>query len=323
MTELIQRVESPLTPARIVEELNAYVVGQDDARRAIAIAFRNRMRRSALPPEFRRAMHKPNILLSGPIGIGKSELVQRLAELSAAPVASMLATSLPMPGREGPTLEASIRDLSLSTLPENACDEDRSAFAQSAMVIIEELDKIVAPATAEDPTDSELLQRSLLPVLRGTSIATDRGAIDTSDILFIASGNFGRARPTDMVPELQVQFPIRIELAPLEEDDLLRILTAPTNSLPARYAAMLATDSAQVTFAEDGLREIAAIAWDANQRSLDIGARRLGLVLDSVLESLLFSAPDGVEQPITIDAAYVNDHAGEMMDDEDLSTYIL
>jgi ATP-dependent HslUV protease ATP-binding subunit HslU len=195
---------------------------------------------------------------------------------------------------------------------------------QNGIVFLDELDKICKRGEYGGPDVSrEGVQRDLLPLVEGSTVSTKYGVIRTDHILFIASGAFHLAKPSDLIPELQGRFPIRVELNPLSADDFVRILTEPDASLTAQYAALLATEGVNLEFAESAIRRIAQISWQVNERTENIGARRLHTVLERLLEEISFDAADRSGASITIDAAYVDAHLGSLAQDEDLSRYIL
>jgi len=198
------------------------------------------------------------------------------------------------------------------------------AVEQNGIVFLDELDKICKRGEYGGPDISrEGVQRDLLPLVEGSTVSTKYGAIRTDHILFIASGAFHLAKPSDLIPELQGRFPIRVELNPLSADDFVRILTEPDASLTAQYTALLATEGVNLEFADSAIRRIAQISWEVNERTENIGARRLHTVLERLLEEISFDAPDRAGNSITIDAAYVDAHLGSLAQDEDLSRYIL
>jgi len=444
-----------MTPREIVHELNRHIIGQDDAKRAVAIALRNRWRRMQLPAELRAEVTPKNILMIGPTGVGKTEIARRLAKLANAPFLKVEATKFTEVGYVGRDVESIIRDLADAALKmlreqeiirvrhraEDAAEDRildallppaRSGFAEEAapngdsntrqlfrkrlregqlddkeidievadspagieimtppgmeemtsqlqnlfsnmgkgkkksrklkvkdalklvrdeeagrlvneeelkakaleaveqhgIVFIDEIDKVAKRANAGGADVSrEGVQRDLLPLIEGCTVNTKLGMVKTDHILFIASGAFHLSKPSDLVPELQGRLPIRVELKALSPEDFERILSEPHASLTEQYVALLQTEGLGIEFAEEGIKRIAEIAWQVNEKTENIGARRLHTLLERLLEEVSFSAGDLAGQQngetIRIDAAYVNSHLGELAQDEDLSRYIL
>ena len=432
-----------LTPREIVSELDRFIIGQNDAKRAVAVALRNRWRRNQLGDDLRDEVYPKNILMIGPTGVGKTEISRRLAKLARAPFLKVEATKFTEVGYVGRDVEQIIRDLVDSAIAmtrelmredvktnaraaaeervieaiagSDARDATREMFrkklragelddtmieleladtsnpfpmmeipgqpgsnmgmlnlgdlfgkamgnrttrkqlsvAQSydtligeeadkllddetvtklaleavqenGIVFLDEIDKVCARTDARGADVSrEGVQRDLLPLIEGTTVSTKHGAVKTDHILFIASGAFHVAKPSDLLPELQGRLPIRVELRPLTEDDFVRILTETDNALTRQYTALMKTEAVTVTFDPEGIRALARIAAEVNQTVENIGARRLYTVLERVFEELSFTAPDRGGDTITIDAAFVNQHLGELAKSADISRYVL
>lgn len=441
-----------LTPQAIVKELNKHIVGQNAAKRAVAIALRNRWRRSQVPEELRNEITPKNILMIGPTGVGKTEIARRLAKLVNAPFIKIEATKFTEVGYVGRDVESIIRDLmdvaakmtreeelrkvrrrgeeaaeervldillprargvseksedeaaetsstrerfrlmlregglaekeievevsvpaigveimappgmeemtsqlqdmfqnlgggrkrvrrvrvkdALKLLAEEEAvklinDEDLKArvlenVEQNGIVFLDEIDKIAKRSEHGGPDVSrEGVQRDLLPIVEGSTVTTKYGMVRTDFILFIASGSFLMVKPSDLIPELQGRLPIRVELDALDVDDFVRILTEPDASLTEQYAALLGSEGVTVEFTKDGLSRIAEIAWQVNETTENIGARRLHTVMERLLEELSFEASTRRGENVRIDAAYVNAHLGALIQDEDLTRYIL
>jgi ATP-dependent HslUV protease ATP-binding subunit HslU len=450
-----------MTPREIVQELDKHVIGQDKAKRSVAIALRNRWRRQQLDDALRPEVTPKNILMIGPTGVGKTEIARRLAKLANAPFIKVEATKFTEVGYVGKEVDSIIRDLAdmamkmmreqevdkvkyrageaaeerildillpaprketpvnewlsngddepakpvredsvtrqkfrkklregelndkeieldvsvggasveimtppgmeemasqlqgmfqnlnqskkrkrkmkikdaLKVLTEEEAHKmvneeelkQRALFAveQTGIVFLDEIDKVARSGqTSGADVSREGVQRDLLPLIEGCTVNTKYGMVKTDHILFIASGAFHVAKPSDLIPELQGRLPIRVEMDALSANDFERILTEPNASLTEQYEGLLATEGVKLTFAPDAIRRIAEIAFEVNERTENIGARRLHTVVERLLENVLFEAPD-CENQMTVDAAYVNQILGELVKDEDLSRYIL
>ena len=433
-----------LTPREIVSELDRFIIGQKDAKRAVAVALRNRWRRKQLGDDLRDEVYPKNILMIGPTGVGKTEISRRLAKLARAPFLKVEATKFTEVGYVGRDVEQIIRDLVDTAIIDTrehmredvktkarAAAEDRvitavagtdardatremfrkklksgelddtiieleltdssnplggfeipgqpgagmggmmnlgdlfgkamggrtvkkrmtvaesydaliadeadkllddetvtkaalEAVEQNGIVFLDEIDKVCARADARGADVSrEGVQRDLLPLIEGTTVSTKHGPIKTDHILFIASGAFHVAKPSDLLPELQGRLPIRVELRALTEDDFVRILTETDNALTLQYSALMNTEEVTVTFTENGIKALAKIAAEVNEAVENIGARRLYTVIERVFEDLSFNAPDRAGEEIAIDAAFVEEHLGELSRSTDVSRYVL
>ena len=439
-----------LTPREIVGELNRHIVGQDDAKKAVALALRNRWRRMQLPEEMRAEVAPKNILMIGPTGVGKTEIARRLAKLADAPFLKIEATKFTEVGYVGRDVDSIIRDLTEAAVKllrekemarqrhkaEDAAedrvldallpsargeqpdsesstrqvfrkklregelddkeievevsvqpqgieimappgmeemtsqlqnmfsrmgsgrtknqklkvrdalrllrDEEAARFINEdelkvqaielvenhGIVFIDEIDKVAKRAeTGGTDVSREGVQRDLLPLIEGSTVSTRYGMVHTDHILFIASGAFHLSKPSDLIPELQGRLPIRVELSALTPDDFERILTEPKCSLTEQYRSLLETEGLQLTFTKDCIRRIAEVAWQVNERTENIGARRLHTVMEKLLEEISYDADSLATQyhdaPLVLDAEAVDRYLGELADDEDLSRYIL
>jgi ATP-dependent HslUV protease ATP-binding subunit HslU len=441
---------SEMTPKEIVSELDKHIIGQTAAKRAVAVALRNRWRRMQLDPNLRNEITPKNILMIGPTGVGKTEIARRLAKLARAPFIKIEATKFTEVGYVGRDVESIVRDLIdmsmkmtreeavqqvkhqaltaaeerildallpparnvRADLPSEEASSTRQKFRkmlredklndkeieielsetrigveimappgmeemtsqlqsmfqnitggrtrtrklrikealkliqeeeaaklineddlkakaverveQNGIVFLDEIDKITKRSETSGPDVSrEGVQRDLLPLVEGSTVSTKYGMVKTDHILFIASGAFHLSKPSDLIPELQGRLPIRVELSALNVDDFVNILTEPDASLTEQYIALMQTEGLTIQFTKDGIRRIAEMAWQVNERSENIGARRLHTVLECLLESVSFEAPERSGEMVIIDVAYVNKHLNDLVNNEDLSQYIL
>ncbi len=442
---------SEMTPREIVHELNNHIIGQDKAKRAVAIALRNRWRRMQLDEALRVEVTPKNILMIGPTGVGKTEIARRLAKLANAPFIKVEATKFTEVGYVGKEVESIIRDLTdvsiklthqqamekvkfraeeqaeerildaLLPPPREWNQDDKPAESSNTrqlfrkklregqlddkeidvevaapqmgveimappgmeemtnqlqgmfqnlagntkktrklkikdafkalteeeaaklvnqeelkeqaifnvenngIVFIDEIDKICkrADQTGGGDVSREGVQRDLLPLVEGSTVSTKHGMVRTDHILFVASGAFQVARPSDLIPELQGRLPIRVELEALSSHDFKRILTEPNASLTEQYRALMATEQVDIEFTEDGINQIAEVAWQVNETTENIGARRLHTVMERLMDEISFEATDKPGSKVTIDGAYVKQRLGELVEDEDLSRFIL
>ncbi|MGB9429153.1 MAG: ATP-dependent protease ATPase subunit HslU [Gammaproteobacteria bacterium] len=443
---------SEMTPREIVQELDKHIVGQTAAKRAVAIALRNRWRRMQVEPKLRNEITPKNILMIGPTGVGKTEIARRLARLANAPFIKVEATKFTEVGYVGKDVDSIVRDLvdaavklerehakhHVQSRAEEAAEErildallprkhhvgfanepvppdqsdTRQKFRkmlredeledreievdlamsnvgveimappgmeemtqqlqglfqnmagnrtrtrklkikearklledeeaaklvneddiklaaltnveQNGIVFIDEIDKVARRGELHGADVSrEGVQRDLLPLVEGTTVTTKYGSVKTDHVLFIASGAFQMSKPSDLIPELQGRLPIRVELSALATEDFVRILTEPDASLTTQYTALMATEGVKLEFSQDGVRRIAEVAFEVNERTENIGARRLHTVMERLFENISFEAADKNGKHVIIDAAYVNQQVGELVKDEDLSRYIL
>ena len=435
---------STLTPREIVAELDKYVVGQEQAKRMVAVAVRNRWRRQRLSPELRDEVAPKNIIMMGPTGVGKTEIARRLARLSGAPFIKVEATKFTEVGYVGRDVESMVRDLMevgikmvrdeenarVQAAAESAAesrlldlllpgsfggDRDstreklrqqfrlgfmddkevemevveqpgqtidmfaipgmeqmgsqvkdmfskafppkrsrrkmtvRAAFnvlvqeesaklvdqealterarervEQMGIIFIDEIDKVASSSQNRTSDISrEGVQRDLLPIVEGSVVNTKHGMVRTDHILFIAAGAFHFSKPSDMIPELQGRFPLRVELQALGKDEFLRILTEPDNALTKQYEALLGTEQIKLSFSPDGLEEIASFAEQINAETENIGARRLYTIMEKILADISFDAPDMPGAQLMINRDYVREHLADVVEDQDLSRYIL
>ncbi|WP_233200347.1 ATP-dependent protease ATPase subunit HslU [Blastopirellula marina] len=441
-----------MSPREIVAALDQNIVGQADAKRAVAVAVRNRWRRKQLPEELQNEIAPKNILMMGPTGVGKTEIARRLAKLTGAPFLKVEATKYTEVGYYGRDVESMVRELvensitmvrererknvekdavgraeerlldllvprpisyEMASEEENATDHyertrerfrgmlrageledrkveltieqrstpmmlggmgleqmdvdlqgmfekimpknstrremtvreargvlleqesesllDKEAISQAAIelaenlgiIFLDEIDKIIATDGKGADVSRQGVQRDLLPIVEGTTVQTKHGYVSTDHVLFIAAGAFHKTSPSELMPELQGRFPIRVELNDLTKEDFVRILTEPNASLTVQYKSLLETEGLKISFTDDSLEELAAFAFHVNQTTQNIGARRLYTIMERLLEDLSFDAPDRKEKKVTIDADYVRERLTKVSQDEDLSRFIL
>ncbi len=442
------RMMQELTPQEIVTELDKFIIGQDNAKRAVAIALRNRWRRMQVDDDLRNEITPKNILMIGPTGVGKTEIARRLAKLANAPFIKVEATKFTEVGYVGRDVESIIRDLADMSVkmtreqefekvwpraeeaakqrildillpqardidePEDTENATRDKFKhmldkgkldekeieievsmqaigveimappgmeemtsqlqgmfqnmggnkkklrklkiqdalkvlseeeaaklvneddikvqalenveQNGLVFLDEIDKVTRRGDHSGPDVSrEGVQRDLLPLVEGCTVSTRYGMVRTDHILFIASGAFHLSKPSDLIPELQGRLPIRVELNALDAKDFIKILKEPDASLTEQYQALMKTENLELSFSEDGIERIAEIAWKVNETTENIGARRLHTVMEKLLEPLSYDAPTLAEKAVTVDEAYVNLQLNNLIEDEDLTRYIL
>ncbi len=435
-----------LTPREVVAELDKYIIGQEQAKRMVAVAVRNRWRRGQLAPELRDEVAPKNIIMMGPTGVGKTEIARRLAKLCSVPFVKVEATKFTEVGYVGRDVESMVRDLMEISIKlvreeenirvkaaaeaaaetrlldlllpasfgaENGRDSTREKLRQQfrqgfmddrevemevmeqsgpsidvfaipgmenmgsqvkdmfgkafppkpkrrkmkigqaftvlvqeesdklvdeeslmerarlrveegGIIFIDEIDKIASTSSQRSSDISrEGVQRDLLPIVEGSVVNTKYGMIKTDHVLFIAAGAFHFSKPSDLIPELQGRFPLRVELQPLGKDEFLRILTEPDNALTRQYAALLGTENVHITYTDDGLKEIAAFAEQTNNETENIGARRLYTIMEKILADISFEAPDKPGTEVVVDESYVREHLEDVRKDKDLSRYIL
>lgn len=437
-----------MSPKEIVQALDGYVIGQEEAKKTLAIAIRNRVRRKKLPKELREEVTPKNILMIGPTGVGKTEIARRIAKLASAPFVKVEATKYTEVGYVGRDVESMVRDLMASgiqmvkeemakskeaeidsivedrlldlLLPslnnsetdanaisetrekfrqmlrsgalddkevemqvqakanvnimgggsiddvqnalnslsqmfatgpngktrklsikrareiikeeeqdkvidnDKAADEAKERVEQMGIIFIDEIDKVASKGNNSNTDVSrEGVQRDILPIVEGTQVSTKWGVVDTTNILFIAAGAFSLSKPSDLIPELQGRFPLRVELKDLTAEDFYRILTEPHNAITKQYKALLSTENVELVFDDEALKEISEIAYNVNKTNDNIGARRLHTVMEKLLEEVAFSADECAGQTINITKDYVKTRLGDIIEDQDLTRYIL
>ena len=305
-------------PQEIKKQLDEYVVGQDEAKMTLAVAVYNHYKRIFFSGEDGGVeIAKSNVLLLGPTGVGKTYLAQTLAKLLDVPFAIADATTLTEAGYVGEDVESILSRLL------QVADYD-VALAERGIVFIDEFDKIAEKGRSNGPDVSrEGVQRDILPIVEGATVNTKYGLVKTDHILFIAAGAFHVSKPSDLIPELQGRFPIRVELQSLTVDDFRRILTEPNQSLVKQYKALLETDGVTLEFTDDGIDAIAEYAYRVNLETENIGARRLHTILEKILEDVAYEAPDIDEKHIVVNKEFVSGKLNDVVQNVDLSHYIL
>src|SRR5258706_536169 len=339
-----------MTPREIVAELDKYIVGQTAAKRAVAVALRNRVRRQKLPPEIAEDVLPKNILMIGPTGVGKTEIARRLARLAGCPFVKVEASKYTEVGYVGRDVESMVRDLvetSIDMVREEKLDEVADRAEQTAEERVLDLLLPPSPPPAQGTSEAELAQQREqtqrtreklraqlregkldqrmvdIEVRERSTVNTRYGMIRTDHILFIAAGAFHVTKPSDLIPELQGRLPIRVELQSLKEEDFVRILTEPKNALIKQYVALLETEGVKLNITDDAVNAIAKFATSVNESTENIGARRLHTILEKVLDELSFEAPDLKKKNVKVDSAYVHKQLAEIVKNQDLSRYIL
>src|SRR5438874_267626 len=356
-----------LPPRKIVAELDRYIVGQEVAKKAVAIAVRNRWRRSQAPEDIRDEILPNNIIMIGPTGVGKTEIARRLARLAGAPFLKVEASKFTEVGYVGRDVESMVRELvdvainMVRTEREDDVYPEAEARAEERLLdillppvppipqslspspgekgegrgekaplfVVSSKGDVTQKAAEGDVEAQERRRRTreklrhLLPIVEGSTVQTRYGYVRTDHVLFIAAGAFHVSKPSDLIPELQGRFPIRVELQPLTEEDFVRIMTEPENALTKQYAALCAAEGATLEFTADGVKEIARIAAKVNERMENIGARRLHTVLTTLLEEVLFELPDYPVKHVVFDGPAVRERLLRIVEDEDLRRYIL
>ena len=304
-------------PHKIKEQLDEYVIGQEYAKKVISVAVYNHYKRVATKTMDQIEIEKSNMLMIGPTGSGKTYLVKTLAKILNVPLAIADATSLTEAGYIGDDIESVISKLLA------AADNDVER-AEHGIIFIDEIDKIAVHGESHGQGVSrEGVQRDILPIVEGSNVNTKYGVINTTHILFIAAGAFSVSAPSDLIPELQGRFPLRVELDSLHKEDFKKILQEPKNSLIGQYTALLSTEGVTLNFTEDAIDKMSFIAEDVNARAENIGARRLHTIMEKVLDEISYSADEHSGETINVDAKYVEERLNDIVQDQDLSRYIL
>ena len=305
------------TPSRIVKYLDQYVIGQDEAKKIVSVAVYSHYRKISTVLQNSGSIAKSNVLLIGSSGTGKTLLCETLSHMLGVPFVTADATSLAQTKYVNEEIEAV-----LQRLLDKANGDLRKA--QLGIVFIDEIDKVAArQETSGADVSRQGVQRDLLPLVEGTTVSTKYGMVKTDHILFIASGAFHLSKPSDLIPELQGRFPIRVELESLSVQDFEGILTQTHASLVKQYQALLATEGVALEFVPEGITRLAHIAFEVNERTENIGARRLSTVMERLLDEVSFDAAHRAGQTLVVDAAYVDERLKALSQDEDLSRYIL
>ena len=307
-----------LTPEEMKAFLDDYVIGQDEAKKVLSVAVYNHYKRIMAEQDLGVELQKSNILMLGPTGCGKTLLAQTLAKILNVPFAIADATALTEAGYVGEDVE----NILLKVIQAADGDIER---AEHGIIYIDEIDKIAVSSgnsNRQDPS-KEGVQRDLLPIIEGSTISTKYGIIKTDYILFVAAGAFHLSKPSDLIPELQGRFPIRVELDNLDEEAMYKILTQTRSSLITQYKHLLSVEQVELVFKEDALRLLAHFAYLANQKTEDIGARRLHTILERILEDISFNAQDFCGKKVTIDKKLIKEKLANLVSNTDMSHYIL
>ena len=304
-------------PTEIKKSLDKYVIGQQQAKKILSVAVYNHYKRLLQPASKDDIeIQKSNIIMVGQTGTGKTLMAKTIAKMLNVPLAIVDATVLTEAGYVGEDVE------SILTRLLQAADYDLSK-AEKGIVFIDEIDKIAGSESSGPDVSREGVQRDILPIIEGSTVSTKYGQVKTDHVLFIAAGAFHVSKPSDLIPELQGRFPIRVEMNNLNKSDFIKILTKPKNALITQYIALLESEGVELTFHKDAIKEIAAIATELNEQMENIGARRLHTVMTSLLEDILFQLPDSKIKKVKLDKKLVREKLSSISEDEDLRRYIL